>query len=143
MQSILHALNSISPDAWGVVVTTVVSALITSPVVQGLKRWFQVDSEKKILFLVMIGSMGAAAVAYLLTVPQFAPWIILVEGWLVFATTQPLYIYFFKPVFKNLGGWFTGKLAEAAAINEAKSAAVPATGLPVSSIPSSTEDFSH
>jgi Na+/melibiose symporter-like transporter len=143
MQSILHALNSISPDAWGVVVQTLVSALIVSPLFVGIKKWFQVDGEKKMLFLVMLGSMGAAAVAYMLTVPQFAPWIILAQGWLVFATTQPVYMYFVKPVFKNLGSWFTGKLAEAAAINEAKGAAVPATGLPISSVPASTEDFSH
>lgn len=137
--AIAHALNSISPEAWGILATTVTTALVSSPVVQGLKKWFQVDEEKKVLFLVMLVSMASAAVAYLITVPQFAPWFILAQGWLTLGTSIPLYVFFLKPLFQNLGAWFTGKLAEAAAINEAKAAAVPAAGLPTAS----TEDFSH
>lgn len=141
--SILHALNSISPEAWSVVVQSVVAALIVSPLFVGVKKWFSVDGEKKMLFLVMLGSIGAAAVAYMLSVPSFAPWVILVQGWLTFATTQPIYLYFVKPTFKRLGVWFSEKLAEAAALNEARAAAVPAGGLPVTAVPSATEDFSH
>jgi hypothetical protein len=52
-----------------------------------------------------------------------------------------VYIYAVKPLYKIIGGWFTGKIAEATAINEAKNAAVPAGGLPITAAP--TEDFSH
>lgn len=141
LQHLLHQLNSIPPAAWAVILPTVVQAVITSPIMLGVKKWFSVDSEKKMLFLVMLGSMATAAVGYLVTVPRFAPWFILVSGWLTFAATQPVYIYAVKPLGKIIGGWFAGKIAEATAINEAKGAAVPATGLPVSSTP--TEDFSH
>lgn len=140
-QSILNTLNSISPEVWSVIVQSVVSALIVSPLFVAVKKWFSVDGEKKMLFLVMLGSFAAAAVAYLVTVPSFAPWIILAQGWLVFATTQPVYLYFVKPATKSLGTWFSTKLTEAAAINEAKNAAVPATGLPIS-VPAAAEDFS-
>lgn len=130
---ILHSLNSIPAAAWAVILPTVLQAVITSPIMLGIKKWFSVDSEKKMLFLVMLGSMATAAVGYLVTVPKFAPWFILVSGWLTFATTQPLYLYAVKPLARITGEWFTGKIAEATAINEAKAAAVPAAGLPVSS----------
>lgn len=142
-QHILHTLNSIPPATWAIALPIIVQAVITSPVMLAVKKWFSVDSEKKMLFLVMLASMGAAAVTYLVTVPSFAPWFILVSGWLTFATTQPLYLYAVKPLSKTIGEWFAGKISEAAAINEAKGAAVPATGLPISSTPPSTEDFGH
>lgn len=128
---ILHQLNSISPAAWAIILPTVLQAIITSPIMLGVKKWFSVDGEKKMLFFVMLGSMGAALVGYLITVPRFAPWFILVSGWLTFATTQPVYLYAVKPLARIIGSWFSGKIAEATAINEAKNAAVPATGLPI------------
>ena len=142
-QQVLHTLNSISPDAWSGIIQVVLSSLVVSPVMIGIKKWFSIDGEKKMLFLVMLGSMATAAIAYLLTVPKFAPWIIVITGWLTFATTQPVYLYFVKPLSKSLGEWFTAKVTEAAAINEAKAAAVPATGLPITAGVPTTEDFSH
>lgn len=143
-QSILHTLNSIPPDVWSIVVQSAVSALVVSPVFVWVKKKFfddKVEREKLMLFLVMLGSFAAAAVAYLITVPTFAPWIILVQGWITFGTTQPVYFYAVKPFIRNVGAWFAGKLAEASAINEAKNAAVPATGLPIIADPNA-EDFS-
>lgn len=131
---ILHTLNSIPTAAWAVILPTVVQAVITSPLMVAVKKWFSVDSERKMLFLVMLGSMATAAVGYLVTVPRFAPWFILVSGWLTFATTQPVYLYAVKPLSRIVGEWFSGKIAEATAINEAKAAAVPSSGLPVSSV---------
>lgn len=139
-QQTLHTLNSIPEAAWNVIIQSVASAVVVSPLFLGVKKWFSIDSPKKMVFLVMLGSMAAAAIAYLVTVPQFAPWFILVTGWLTFATTQPVYHYFAKPFFTWLGAWITGKVNDAKAINEAKSAAVPATGLPITG---STTDFSR
>lgn len=142
-QSILHTLNSIPADVWSVVVQSAVSALVVSPVFVWVKKRFfddEVERERLMLFLVMAGSFVAAAVAYLITVPTFAPWIILVQGWITFGTTQPVYFYAVKPFIRNVGTWFTGKIAEATAINEAKNAAVPATGLPILS-DKQIEDF--
>lgn len=143
MQYILNILNSIPGDAWSVIIDVLVSAVIVSPLALGVKKWLSVDNEKKMLILVVVGSMLASAGAYLQSVPKFAPWFVLVQGWLVFATTQPVYFLFVKPLSKRLGVWFTEQIAKVALANEAKAAAVPAEGLPLTSTPSPVEDFSH
>ena len=66
----------------------------------------------------------------MLTVPEFAPWIILVQGWLTLATAQPVYYFFVKPLFRRLGAWFTDQITKATQISEAKAAQVPPEGLP-------------
>lgn len=141
-QNILHTLNSIPPSVWSVLVQSVVSALVVSPVFVAIKKHYEIDREKIMLGLVIIGSFFAASIAYLITVPTFAPWIILAQGWITLGIAQPVYIYGAKPLFNKLGAWFTGKMIEASGIVEARSAAVPATGLPIIT-DSNAEDFSH
>lgn len=131
LKQALDFVNSLPPEVWPIVTEIIVSALVVSPVMLGIKKWFSIDGEKKMVIFVMIGSMIASIVAYMLTVPEFAPWLILVQGWLVFATTQPVYYLFIKPLFRRIGTWFTDQITKAAAISEAKAAAVPADGLPL------------
>ena len=139
---ILNTLNSIPSDAWGYVISVLVSAVATSPVVQIIKKWFSIDGEKKMLALTIVGSMLASAIVYLQGVPQFAPYFVLIQGWLVFATTQPVYYLFVKPLSKKLEIYFAGQIARYATVAEAKNAAVPAGGIGQAA-PAGAEDFSR
>lgn len=127
---ILETLNSVPAEIWSTLIEIIVSAVIVSPVALAIKKWFSIDGEKKMVFIVTIGSFAAATATYMLTVPEFAPWIILVQGWLTLATTQPVYYFFIKPLFRRIGAWFTDQIAKATQISEAKAAQVPPEGLP-------------
>lgn len=141
---LLAALNSIPSDAWGVTIETVVSAVIVSPIMMAVKKWWDIDNEKKMLLLVIAGSLLAGAADYLHGIPEFAPWFAIVQGWLVFATTQPVYRFFVKPLFARLGSAIAAQLAKVATVSEAKAATVPPQGLPISAAtPPPADDFSH
>ena len=139
---ILNALNSIPGDVWGYIITLIVAALPTSGIVMAIKKWFSVDGEKKMLTITIIGSMAASAVAYLQSTPEFAPWFVILQGWLVFATTQPVYYLFIKPLTKKLEVYWATQIAKYATTAEAKNAAVPAGGLNVPT-PAADVDFSR
>jgi hypothetical protein len=143
IQRFLDLLNSIPAEAWSVIMQTVVAAAIVSPVGLAIKKWLSIDSEKKMLTLIMLSSLLAGALQYLHSVPQFAPWFAIVQGWLIFATTQPVYRFAVKPLAVRLGVWWNEQLIKATATNEAKAATVPPQGLPVKSTPQPFEDFSH
>lgn len=130
MQPILDILNTVPGEVWSLIVEILFSAIIVSPVALGLKKFWKVNSEKIMLFLVIAGSFAAATFTYLQGSAEFAPWVIAVEGWLVFATTQPVYFLFIKPLTRRVGSWFAAQVAEATLLNEAKTAAVPEQGLP-------------
>jgi hypothetical protein len=142
LQHILNTLNNIPSDIWGYLITIIVSAVPTSWFIQLYKKWRGIkDHEKYMLLLTIAGSMVASALAYLHSTPEFAPWFVLVQGWLVFATTQPVYYLFVKPLTKKLGSYFSVQIAKYATVAEAKSAAVPAGGLVTS--PAQVEDFAR
>ena len=142
LHTILNFLNNVPSNVWGYIITIVVAAVPTSWFVQLYKKWRGVkDREKFMVFVTIAGSMLASALAYLHSTPEFAPWFIAVQGWLVFATTQPVYYLFVKPLWGKLSVYFAGKIAEYATTVEAKNAAVPAGGLPVTTAP--VEDFSR
>lgn len=148
LHSALQTLNSVPSEAWSMLVEVLVGALTVSPLAQAIKKWFNGDGdktlgEKRMLAIVMAGSVMAAAVSYIVTVPEFAPWVITVQGALTFAATQPVYVYLVKPLSKRLGAWFSEQVAKASAITEAKAAKVPAAGLPITSAAVPVEDFSH
>lgn len=128
---ILDALNQVPAEAWTAAVQIVLSAVIVSPLALGLKKWWKIEGEKVMLGLVILGSLLATVVAYLQSDPQFAPWIVLVQGGLTFATTQPIYYLFIKPLFLTLGSWFASQVEQAAQLNDVKSATVPVDGLPI------------
>ena len=148
LHSILQTLNSVPSDAWSIFVEVLIGALTVSPLAQAIKKWFNGNGDKKLgekrmLAIVMIGSVLASAIAYVVTVPEFAPWIITIQSALTFAATQPVYVYLVKPLSKQLGVWFTEQVAKASAITEAKAAKVPMSGLPLTSAAIPIEDFSH
>lgn len=132
LNQILNALNSVPAEVWGQVGEIVVSAVIVSPLALALKKWWKVNSEKIMVVMVMVGSILAAILAYLQTQPEFAPYFVAVQGALVFATTQPVYYFFVKPVWTRLVGWFETQVERAAELNDTKSAEVPSNGLPLS-----------
>lgn len=135
LQNGLALINSIPADAWNIITDILLSAIVVSPVALGLKKWWSVHSEKVMLFLVIIGSMVSSALVYVLNAPELSAWVIPVQGWLVFATTQPVYFLFIKPLFRRLGDWLTSEVAKAQAIqaerDDIRSAVEPTGGLAV------------
>src|SRR4051812_22272934 len=125
---VLKTLNSVPPEAWSYIsmaIETFLGALFVSPVMLGIKKWFAIEGEKKMLSLVMLASAISTVVIYLTTLPQFAPWIIPIQAGLLFATTQPVYNFFVKPACRRLGAYLTEQITKATMVNEAKAAAVP------------------
>lgn len=139
LQHVLNVLNQVPSEAWDMIIQIVVSAVVISPVALGIKKWLEVNSEKLMIAGVMLASLAAPALLYLKDVPQFAAWIVLVQGGLVFATTQPVYYFFIKPLFRKLGVWFGGQVAKAAEVkafqDDLKSALEPVGGLKAVSTP--------
>jgi len=147
LRQILQFLNDIPPEIYSSITEILIQAVAASAAGLALKRKLRLDDpkvrEKIMVAFVMASSITAAGIGYILTVPEFAPWVILVTGGLTFATTRPVYYFFLKPLFTRIGAWFAGQVSKAAALNEAKAAAVPAEGLPISSKPNLIDDFSH
>ncbi len=134
-------INQVPAFVWPIALQVVVTAIVVSPVGIALHKWWQVESDKIKVFNMIVLSMAGAGIAYMMTVPEFKPWFVTVQGFLTFALSTPFYIFFFKPGAAILGDWFGGKIDEATAINEAKSAAVGVnTVVPGTVDPS---DFSH
>lgn len=129
LNAVLNFFNSIPAEAWGMLAEVIVAAFAVSPVMVAVKKWFSVDSEKKMMGLVILGSMFASVGLYLRSIPEFSPWFVAVQGMLVFACTQPVYYLFIKPLFRKLGATFTIQIQRAKNFNEARSAIVPAGGL--------------
>lgn len=130
-QSILDNLNSVPSEVWLVVAETIIAALVASPLVVGIKKWLKINSDKVMLVTAILTSIGTAAAAYAINDPAFSAWLIPVHGWLIFATTQPVYRFLVKPIINKIQSIIT----EAVAFNnEVKSATVPPDGLPSSEI---------
>lgn len=126
LQTILDTLNSIPAVAWEVAIESVVGAVITSGAFVGIKKWFSISSEKKMVVLVMLGSIFMGGLAYLRGVPNFAPWFAFVEGIFIFAASQPVFFLFVKPTVRKI----VSEVEKAVRFNsELKSAVEPAGGL--------------
>lgn len=124
---LLATVNGVPPEAWTVLVETIVAALLASPLVAGIKKWFQVHSDKVMLFVTILASIGGAVAAYLVNDPTFTAWWVPVHGWLIFATTQPVYRYLIKPI----GNRIRAEIDKAIELEKLKkSAVVPPSGLP-------------
>lgn len=147
LREILNTVNTVPPNAWEILIEIIVSALTVSPIMVGVKRWLNISDpkrrEKIMTFAVLISSMLATVGFYLKDIPEFAPWFIAVQGLLVFATTQPVYFYLVKPLFRRLGASLAIQLNKAKSLNEAKTATVPPEGLPIPSNPTVLDDFSR
>ena len=119
---ILGAFNSVPEEAWLIVVETVVAALIASPLVVGIKKWLHLNSDKVVLSTTILVSMFGAIGAYLVNDPTFSAVWLPVHGWLIFATTQPVYRFLILPIIRKV----QATIAEAITFNnEIKSAATP------------------
>lgn len=147
IQQILDFLNNVPSEVWTNLSEILFAAIIVSPGALAVKKWLKIDDPKrreKIMTVVVIaGSLLASMLLYLQSMPQFAPWFVLVQGWLIYATTQPVYYLFIKPLATRIGAWFTEKMVLMSAKSEAKEAAVPPEGMPVSSEQPLEDDFSH
>lgn len=131
LEQIWNTINQIPSEAWDILIEILVSAIIVSPLALGLKKWWKIDGEKVMLGLVILASLLASVIIYLQSDPRFAPWIVAVQGGLTFATTQPVYYLFVKPLFTRLSLWFSSQVDQAVALNDVKSAALPSDGLPI------------
>jgi hypothetical protein len=149
LRQLLQTANDIPKEVYQMGTDALIGAISVSSLGLGIQRqvkkaWDNPKTREKIMVaFVMVGSLISAGIAYLLTVPEFAPWIILVTGAVTFATTQPVYYFFLKPLATRTAAWMTGQVAKASAINEAKAAAVPAEGLPIGGAPKTLDDFTH
>jgi hypothetical protein len=154
LHNALSLLNQVPQEAWSMITEIFVSAVVISPVALGIKKWLEVNSEKLMIAGVMIASVAAPALLYLKSVPEFAAWIVLVQGGLVFATTQPVYYFFVKPLCRRLGTWFGGEVAKAAEVQafekDIKSALEPIGGLkpvapqpPVAAVAAARVEIQH
>lgn len=129
LQNILNTLNGVPSEVWTVVIETIVGALVASPLVLGIKKWLSINSDKVMLLTTILMSMVAAGAAFAINDPVFSAWLIPVQGWLIFATTQPIYFYLVKPLIQRI----QAVIAESITFDhEVKSAAIPPTGLPIS-----------
>jgi len=142
-------LNSIPADVWAIAVQTIMIAITVSPLAQVIKKvirryWDWLDDPRRreivMMLIVMLGSLAGSAFVYLRNDPRFSGWFVVIQGLLAFAVTQPFYIYFLKPLTIRLGLWLTDRITAPNAINEAKAAALPATGLPLEPVVGQ-EDF--
>lgn len=143
LQSGLDTLNQIPSTVWASVIEIIFSAFVASPVAFAIKKWWQHRgkrvTELGMLGVVLFGSVFTTALFYLKDDPGFGPWIILVQGALAFATTQPVYFTFVKPLSIKIARWFATAMEQAQVINEVKTAAVPPSGIPA---PQSTPTIS-
>ena len=134
LHSIWNFLNEVSPEAWALILPPVFITLTQSPLLQFIKKFLRFDDprrrEKYMLLSVMFISFGAPVLIYLRNEPQFTGWFVPLQGFVAIGMTQPFYLYAVKPLSIKFGPWFSGKIAGANNINEAKSAALPAEGLP-------------
>lgn len=124
----VQLLNMVGPEQWELIGETVISALLLSPFMAGVKKWFEVRRELMMTLYVIGGSMITAGIAYLHSNPQLAPWLMIpAQGSAVFVLSQVVYYALVKPARKR----WSAALIEAQKINEAKrAAAVGAEGLP-------------
>lgn len=130
ISTFLDLVNSVPSIAWEVAVEAIVGAVATSAVFVGVKKFFSVDSERKMIMLVIFGSMVMGALEYLRGLPQFTPYFALAQGAATFTVSQPVYQFFIKPLVAALTRKWHGIVTNAKGINEEiKSAAVPASGL--------------
>lgn len=143
LNHLLSFLNSIPSEFWGFLIETIIAAIPVSIAGIVIKKWRDIDNEKKMLIIIIGTSMLAGVLEYLHGNARFAPWTAIVQGWFTFAATQPVYFLFVKPLYARFQIWFAEQVAKVALSSEAKAAAVPAEGLPITvSASTGTSDFS-
>lgn len=116
------------------------AAIGVSGLLAVIKRWFDLRSERVMIFLVILFSLAAVAAEYLMSVPTSDPSIIALRASVLAFTTQPVYFFVIKPVITTL----RERMIEAHAnLLEAKSAAEPMTVAPAIGDNVQVQDFSQ
>lgn len=136
MENINNMINSLPPAVIEVALDVILSTLAVSTAGVAFKKWWRVNSEKVMIGFVILTSFAAPTVLYLKDVPQFAAWIVLVEGLMIIGSSQPLYFLVFKPLRRRIGAWWAKELTRASKVramqDDIKSALEPAGGLQMS-----------
>jgi hypothetical protein len=97
------------------------AAGIISPTLVGFKKWLSIQSERVMILLVILVSLGTVTSHYLLTVPTHDPSIIGVQTAVLAFMTQPVFFFIVKPAI----AFFRSEVEKAAALNlDIRSAAV-------------------
>lgn len=126
LQNILNTLNQLAVAMpWD----ALIAAGILSPALVAIKKWLSIQSEKVMVTLVIVLAAAAAGVTYLMTATFTDPSMIGVKTAIIAFMSQPVYFFIVKPAI----AWFYSEVDKAAKLNmEMRSAAEPATGLPIS-----------
>ncbi len=125
LEKIIQAIAAVPDGAW----QAIGAAFIASPLIQALKRWASVQSEKVMITLVAFVSFVAAGIQYLVSTPSDNPLIIVLHTAVVGFASQPVYFFFVKPLYMEL----SRILISARKFNdEVKTAVIPEEGLPIS-----------
>lgn len=139
---LLSIYNSIPTSFWELAGT----ALATSPLLSAIKHFFQIESTKRytlvklpfvknitvsgeqIMVLLLVAISGiASGVAYVMGTSSSNPDIIALHGALIAFSTQPIYFFIVKPVYKSI----LGSIQAGTNADTLKSAVVPAGGVPL------------
>jgi hypothetical protein len=125
----VKAFHQVPPGFW----QALLASGILSPLLKVWKHFRVTKKEKEIaewaMYLITVGvAFSAALLQYLLTAHPGNPTIIALHTAILSFMLQPVYLLGVKP----LWSYFSKKSAAATAFNEeVKSAAIPATGLPI------------
>jgi hypothetical protein len=109
---------------------------VLSPFLKAVQHWWDIQSEKLMIGLVILFAFVAAGLHYLLTTPSGNPSIIAVQTALIGFTMQPIYFLAVKPLYRYLTDRFG---AAKDILDELKTASVPAAGLPIAGTTVSAE----
>jgi hypothetical protein len=131
-----HIAQNLQGLPWGDIGSYVGASGILSVVLIKPYKWIKkyFDHHKEVMTIVIgVGGILLAAAHYLLTTPTQEPNIIVMQGLVISFLSQP----FYKIILKPLTGFLVAKIVEAETIKaQAQTAIVPASGLPLPSIPS-------
>ena len=79
-----------------------VGALLTSLILQGVKKLLSVANEKVITILHVAVGMVIAATQYLIQTNPHTPWVIALNGFILMGASSPLYRFVVKPSYQLL-----------------------------------------
>lgn len=135
----MNVATALTPEQWQIAGETVISAVLLSPFMAGVKKWFNVHRELLMTIYVIGGAIVTAAIAYVRDTPGTAPWLIIpLQGLVTFALSQPVYYGLVKPIRNKV----RVAVAEAKALNDAKrAAALSDDGSLYQPTPATTTDF--
>lgn len=122
--NIKSVVNGVPTQVW-VTLFGGVAVAISS---EAFKIINQIKSNSRMRVLVTILSGAYAVVMYLINTRPDLPWVALIQGLAVYASSQPVYFKAVKPLRQIV----TAKLAQSNLKEEAQSAVIPPEGLPTS-----------